>query len=67
VIKANFSSSVSVSHYPSEIILIYWFVAQETFIIIINIEDIFVKPQHFFSSSFDEQKVQLFFPDIFLW
>ncbi len=30
----------SVSHDSSEIILIYWFVAQETFSIIINVENI---------------------------
>ncbi len=34
VIKAEFSS---VSHDPSEIILICWFAAQETFLFIINI------------------------------
>ncbi len=28
-----------VSHDPSEIILIYWFAAQETFLIIINVEN----------------------------
>ncbi len=40
VIKAVFSSSLlqsSVSHDPSEIILIYWFAPQETFVIIINV------------------------------
>ncbi len=31
----------SVSHDPSEIILIFWFVAQETFLIIIDIEKLF--------------------------
>ncbi len=43
VIKAEFSASLlqsSVSHDPSEIILICWFAAQETFIIIIiNVEN----------------------------
>jgi len=42
VIKAEFSSSLlqsSVSHYPSEINLIWWFDAQETFINIINVEN----------------------------
>jgi len=41
VIKAVFSVSLlqfSVSHDPSEIILIWWFAAQETFMIIINVE-----------------------------
>ncbi len=28
----------SVSHDPSEIVLIYWFVAKETFLYIINVE-----------------------------
>ncbi len=39
--KAEFSASLlqsSVSHDPSEIILICLFAAQETFIIIINVE-----------------------------
>ncbi len=40
--KAEFSASLlqfSVSHDPSEIILICWFAAQETFLIIINVEN----------------------------
>ncbi len=40
--KAEFSASLlesSVSHDPPEIILIYWFDAQWTFLIIINIEN----------------------------
>jgi len=40
--KGEFSASLlqsSVSHDPSEIILIWWFAAQETFIIIINFEN----------------------------
>ncbi len=40
VIKAEFSASFlqsSVSHDPSEIIIIYWFDAQETFLI--NVEN----------------------------
>ncbi len=40
--KAEFSASLlqsSVSHDPSEIILIYWFGAQATFYIIINAEN----------------------------
>ncbi len=39
--KAEFSALLLqylVSHDPSEIILIYWFAAQETFLIIINVE-----------------------------
>ncbi len=42
--KAEFSASLlqsSVSQDPSEIILIYWFAAQETFLIIINVENCF--------------------------
>ncbi len=35
----NFQHHYSVSHNPSEIILIGWFAAQETFFIIINIEN----------------------------
>ncbi len=40
--KAEFSASLlqsSVSHDPSEIILIYWCIAQVIFLIIINAED----------------------------
>ncbi len=39
--KAEFSASLlqsSVSHDPSEIILICWFAAQETFLIIIDVK-----------------------------
>ncbi len=42
VIKAVFSASLlqsSVSHDPSEIILICWFAAQETLLIIINVDN----------------------------
>jgi len=40
VIKAEFSASLLQSpvHDPSEIILMCWFAAQETFIIVINVE-----------------------------
>ncbi len=39
--KAEFSLLMSsVSHHPSEIILICWFVAQESFLIIINVEKV---------------------------
>ncbi len=41
-VKVEFSASLlqsSVSHDPSQIILIYWFGAQETFLIIINVEN----------------------------
>ncbi len=40
--KAVFSASLlqsSVAHDPSEIILIWWFAAQETFMIIKNVEN----------------------------
>ncbi len=36
-----FTREVSVSHNPSEIILICWFAAQETFLIIINVKNSF--------------------------
>jgi len=42
VIKAKFSVSLlqsSVSHDPSEIIIIWWCAAQETFLIIINVQN----------------------------
>jgi len=42
VIKTEFSASLlqsSVAHDPSEITLIWWFAAQETFLIIINVEN----------------------------
>ncbi len=42
MIKAEFSATLlqsSVSHDPSEIILICWFAAQDTFLIIINFEN----------------------------
>ncbi len=42
MIKAEFSASLlqsSVSHDPSEIILICWFAAQETFLIVIGVEN----------------------------
>jgi len=41
--KAEFSASLlqsSVSHDPSEIILICWFAARETFLIIIDVENV---------------------------
>jgi len=49
VIEAEFSASLlqsSVSHDPSEIILICRFAAQETFLIITNAEIIFKKKNH---------------------
>jgi len=54
-----FSASLlqsSVSHDPSEIILIYRFGAQETFLIIINVENscFFWKLKHLFQDSFYE-------------
>ncbi len=51
--KLNFKQSL-VLHNPSEIILIYWFAAQEIFLIIINVKTITdtfftqVKKQHLF-------------------
>ncbi len=42
-VKSEFSASLlqsSLSHDPSEIILICWFTAQEAFLIIINVENI---------------------------
>ncbi len=56
--KAEFSASLlqsSVSQDPSEIILIYWFAAQETFLIIINVENCFFLNGDLFSLDvFDE-------------
>ncbi len=51
MIKAEFSASLlqsSVSHDPSEIILIYWFAAQDTFLIIIFVKKNNNKKQHLF-------------------
>ncbi len=58
--KAEFSASLlqsSVSHDPSEIFLIWWFAAQETFLVIINVGSI---RAHIFVETvlFDEKKVQ---------
>jgi len=53
VIKAELSASLlqsSVSHDPSEITLIWWFDAQETFMIIISVENRYLL---FFSGFFD--------------
>ncbi len=68
VIKAEFSASLlqsSVSHDPSEIILIYWFAARETFLIIINVENGCAasyfcgnRDAFYFSRFFDKQKVK---------
>ncbi len=66
--KLNFQHhNTSVSPNPSEIILIYWFAAQETLIIIINVEnscaashfggngDIYINNiYHIFPGYFDE-------------
>ncbi len=64
MIKSEFSASLlqsSVSHDPSEIILIYWFAAQETFLIIIKLENI-CADSYFWGNSFfqdlNEYKVQ---------
>ncbi len=64
VVKAEFSASFlqsSVSHDPSEIILICWFAAQETFLIIINVENSCAaeylrgnRDTFYFSGLFDE-------------
>ncbi len=65
MIKAEFSASLLqslVSHDPSEIILICWFAAQETFIIIIIIDienscaASYLCKTIFFSGLFDEMK-----------
>ncbi len=63
--KAVFLASFlpfSVSHDPSEIILICWFNVKVTFIIIINVENscpaYYFLWKHFVSGWFDEQKVQ---------
>ncbi len=57
--KAEFSASLlqsSVSHDPSEIILICWFTAQETFLIIIDVENSCAA--YYFCGFFVELKVQ---------
>jgi len=51
-IPVYFQHQSSVSHDPPEITRIWWSDAQETFMIIINVENIFI------SGLFDEQKVQ---------
>ncbi len=47
----------SVSHDPSEIILIYWFAAQETFLIINNVEN---SAASFFVEPFIQKKKKSF-------
>ncbi len=67
--KAKFSASLlqsSVSHDSSEIILICWFAAQETFITIINVENslllsIFVEIVFFFQNSLINRKFNNFY------
>ncbi len=69
VIKAEFSASLilqsSVLHDPSKIIIICWFAAQETFLIIIIVENSCAasylcgnRHTFFYITFFDEQKVQ---------
>ncbi len=74
VIKAEFKGSLlqsSVSHDSSEIILIFWFDAQETFLIIINVETvlllhIFVQTVIYFQDSLiNSSKEQLLFINVF--
>ncbi len=50
VIKAEFLALLLQSHNPSEIILIFWFAAQKTFIIIIILKT----AEWNFSGFFDE-------------
>jgi len=68
VIKAEFSASLlqsSVSHDPSEIILIWWFDAQETFMIIINDVKKMKNVKHFvFQDSLMNRK---FRRTVFIW
>ncbi len=54
MIKAEFSASLLQSHDPSEIIQIFWFAAQNTFIIIIIIMYYENSWVDFFSGFFDE-------------
>ncbi len=74
VIKTEFKGSLlqsSVSHDSSEIILIFWFDAQETFLIIINVETvlllhIFVQTVIYFQDSLiNSSKEQLLFINVF--
>jgi len=64
LIKAEFSASLLQSslHDPSEIILICWFAAQETILIIINVENsgliCFMEGEILFCGFFEERKVQ---------
>ncbi len=46
------------SHDPSEIILICWFGAQETFLIIINVDKFFVDLWHIFQVSLMNRKLK---------
>ncbi len=60
--KAEFSASLlqsSVSYDPSEIILMCWFGAQKSFIIIINFENSSAVYFFFFLLFFNEEKVQI--------
>ncbi len=64
---AVFSASLlqsSVSHDPSEIILIYWFTAQETVLIIINVENSCAAS--YFCRNCDKKKIQNILISIFI-
>ncbi len=58
--KAEFSASLlqsSVSHDPSEIIIIYWFAAQDKFLVIISVGNICAAASDaYFSVVFDKKK-----------
>ncbi len=64
MIKAEFSASLlqsSVSHDPSEIILICSFTAQETFLLLLMLKTVNIFVQiviHYISGFFDELKVE---------
>ncbi len=61
--KAEFSSQLlqsSVSHDAPEIILICWFTAQETFLIIINVKNSYIFCGNHDTWFFDEKKVKIF-------
>ncbi len=56
----NSSLQSSVSHDPSEINIMYWFAAQETFLIIVNVENR-CAAQYFFQDSLMKTKIRTAF------
>ncbi len=73
VIKAEFSASLlqsSVSHDPSEIILIYWLAAQETFFLLLMLKMVVLlnnnKCTFYFQDMMNKSK-RLFYSDFFFF